>query len=215
MLTNYCTKELTSEAVRTMLLFYPKIPITIIDNGSKDDSTEYIKVLGKKYLNITAILNEKNVGHGLAMNEGIRLAKTPFVFLYDSDASLTRGGLLEAMLAEFAKKPKKLYAIGWLRQVDKFSGVPTGAKGMPYVHPHAAMIDRGKFMQLKPMENSGAPCTANARSALAKNFQLQDFPIRKYIEHLEAGTRRMFHGHWKPKATVKAKAWRADEHYPI
>ena len=65
------------------------------------------------------------------------------------------------------------------------------------------------------MENSGAPCVANARSALAQGFELKDFPIQKYVKHLEAGTRRMFGGNWRPGVTVKAKTWRENEHYPI
>lgn len=214
-LTNYCTKELTTTALGTMLLHYPKIAVILIDNGSKDDSTEYIRIADKN-ANITSVLNERNLGHGPAMNVGIRLAKTRYVFLYDSDASLRRAGLLEAMLAEFAKNPKKLYAIGWLRNVDRFSGVPMKKSGMPYVHPHAAMIDRGKFLQLTSMEHSGAPCTGNMRTALAKGFQIKDFPLLKnYVKHLEAGTRRRFDGHWKPKATTKPKIWKANANYPI
>lgn len=214
-LTNYCTKMLTQEALRTMLLYYPKIPLILIDNNSKDDSTEYIKTVGKKYANITAILNKRNLGHGPAMNIGIRLAKTPYIFLYDSDASLKRAGLLEAMLAEFAKNPKKLYALGWLRKVDKFSGVSTTSGGMSYVHPHAAIIDRRKFLQLTPMEHSGAPCTGNMRTALAKGFQLKNFPIGNYVKHLIAGTRRRFGGHWKPGAAARPKAWKSKDCYPI
>lgn len=216
LLVNFCTKMLTNEARRTMQLFYPKIPIILIDNGSKDESTVYCRMVGEMHSNITTVLNKHNIGHGPALNLGIRLAKmTDYVFLYDSDASLKRAGLLEAMLAEFAKNPQKLYAVGWLRKVDKFSGVPMGAKGMPYIHPHAAMIDRKKFLQLKPMENSGSPCTGNMRSALAKGFQLQDFPVQHYVKHLIAGTRRMFGGHWRPGATVKPKTWKANKNYPI
>lgn len=215
-LVNYCTKALTNEARRTMQLYYPNIPIILIDNGSGDASTLYVKTVGDMHENITAVLNEKNIGHGPAMNEGIRLAKTPYVFLYDSDASLKAGGLLEAMIAELEKNPK-LYAIGWLRRVDKFSGVPTEGKGsMTYVHPHAAMIDREKFLELEPMENSGAPCTANMRAALAKDFQLQDFPrLQKCVAHLGAGTRRMFNGRWFPTATTRRRIWKMDEHFPI
>ena len=214
-LTNYCTKALTEEALRTMLLYYPQIPLILIDNGSKDDSTEYIRAVGKKHTNITVVLNEHNLGHGPAMNLGIRLAKTPFVFLYDSDASLRRAGILEAMLAEFEKNPKKLYAIGWLRNVDKFSGVPMKVKGMRYIHPHAAMIDRGKFLGLTPMENSGAPCTGNMRAALARGYQLKSFPLlQEYIKHLIAGTRRRFGGCWKPGAR-KPRAWKSKDCYPI
>lgn len=214
-LINYCTKALTNEARRTMQLFYPKIPIILIDNGSKDESTVYCRMVGEMHSNITSILNDRNIGHGPALTQGIWLAKTPYVFLYDSDASLKRAGLLEAMLAEFAKNPKKLYAIGWLRHVDKWSGVPMGKEGMLYVHPHAAMIDRTKFLELEPMESSGAPCTANMRAALARGYELQDFPVQNYIKHLVAGTRRRFDGHWKPGATTKPRTWKANENYPI
>lgn len=216
-LINHKTKKLTNEARRTLMAYYPKLPLILIDNGSSDESTLYVKTVGEMYDNITAVLNGKNIGHGPAMNQGIALAKTRYVFLYDSDASLRAGGLLEAMIAEF-KKNSNLYAIGWLRGVDKWSGVPTGKKGgnvISYIHPHAAMIDREKFLQLTPMENSGAPCTANMRSALTKGFELRDFPVQKYVTHLVAGTRRMFNGNWKPGATVKARTWKENEHYPI
>lgn len=213
-LVNYCTKELTNEARRTMLLFYPQISMIMIDNGSKDDSTADIRIVGEEYPNIMVILNKKNIGHGPALNQGLRLARTPYVFLYDSDASLQSAGLLEAMLAEFAKNPKKLYAVGWLRQVDKFSGVSTGGKGgMSYIHPHAALIDREKFLQLTPMEASGAPCVGNMRTALESGYQLKDFPVQRYVKHLVAGTRRMFHGNWKPDGAMRA--WKAGDHYPI
>jgi len=119
------------------------------------------------------------------------------------------------MLVEF-KKNKELYAIGWLRNVDKFSGVPMKMKGMPYIHPHAAMIDREKFLQIAPMTHSGAPCTANMRSALAKGYKLRDFPLlQNYVKHLVAGTRRRFGGHWRPGATVRPKAWKSKDCYPI
>lgn len=214
-LTNYCTKKLVAEALRTMLLYYPKISIILIDNGSKDDSTEYIEVINKEHTNVIVILNKINLGHGPALNQGIRLARTPYVFLYDSDASLKRVGLLEAMLAEFAKNLEKLYVIGWLRNVDKFSGVSMKAKGMQYVHPHAAMLDKEKFLLLDPMENSGAPCTANMRTALARGYQLKDFPLlQNYVKHLVAGTRRRFSGHWKPGA-IRPKAWKSKDRYPI
>ena len=87
--------------------------------------------------------------------------------------------------------------------------------GMDYIHPHAAMIDRGKFLQLTPMEASGAPCTGNMRTALESGYQLKDFPVQRYVKHLVAGTRRMFGGHWRSGATVKSRAWRANDQYPI
>jgi len=217
-LVNHRTKKLVDEARRTLMAYYPKIPIILIDNGSGDESTLYVKTVGGMHSNITVVLNEHNLGHGLAMNQGIGLAKTPYIFLYDSDASLKRAGLLEAMLAEFAKNPQKLYAIGWLRHVDKWSGVPTGTKGrgtIDYIHPYAAMIDREKFLQLKSMENSGAPCTGNMRSALMRGFKLQDFIVQTYVKHLVAGTRRMFNGNWRPKTAIKPKLWKENEQYPI
>jgi len=75
-LTNYCTKMLTNEARRTMQLFYSKIPIILIDNNSKDESTVYCRMVGSMHSNITVLLNSKNLGHGPAMNQGIQLAKT-------------------------------------------------------------------------------------------------------------------------------------------
>jgi len=42
---NYRTRDLIQIAVESLLKFYPTLPMIVIDNGSQDASTEYIRLL--------------------------------------------------------------------------------------------------------------------------------------------------------------------------
>jgi glycosyltransferase involved in cell wall biosynthesis len=215
-ITNFKTKRLVRDALATMLKYYPHVPVLLVDNGSGDDSTKYIKQAGEVFKTVTSLLYERNLGHGPAMNEAIRVATTKYVFTMDTDCVVKKGGFLEAMLEHFQANPD-LYAIGWLRHVDRLSGVPAPNKlgFMEYVHPSAALYDREKYLTLAPFSHHGAPATANMREAHEAGYKLLSFPISDYIHHLIAGTRRMYGGRWDPRASDAPGAWEEGRAWPI
>ena len=216
---NYKTLHLTRNAIRTFRKHYPRVKLIVIDNGSGDESTEYIKTLLRKE-NITCILNKNNVGHGPAIEQAIDNVSTRYVFLMDSDCEVYKGGFLEQMQKKLEET--HAYAIGWRRWVDKFSGVPRewhidtppSNRFVKYAHPAASLYDLKKYRQLSRAEHHGAPLTANMRDAAAKGWDVLSFPIFDYVNHLIAGTRRMFGGHWDG-TNKKPREWKKKGSYPI
>jgi len=215
------TMALTRSAVATLRQAYPKLAVILIDNASSDGSTQDTVRLATSY-NVQPVLNGQNIGHGPALDQGIRMCHTPYVLLLDSDCIVHKAGFIEAMLARFVEVPK-LYAVGWLRVVDRHSGVPlewhviqpSSAQFCQYVHPSCALIDRVKYLELPTFFYHGAPCLQNMRGAVDMGYSLEDFPIGSYVEHLVAGTRRRYQGRWNPTAAEKPGKWLATEHLPI
>jgi glycosyltransferase involved in cell wall biosynthesis len=207
---NFKTPTLLKECVTSFLSYYPAIPYVLIDNGGCKDSLRVVRELAQKE-NVTAIYNPKNVYHGPALNQGIRVASTPYVFTLDSDTRVLKGGFLELMKKAFEKDPL-LFAIGWLRYVGP-QGVATPKqelkRGMKYVHPYASMLDRARFLSL-PVRYipAGSPATKLMHAALKAGYHLESFPVEKYIWHKIAGTRGRFGGEYLVPTDRKPTKWR-------
>ncbi|GGI22883.1 glycosyltransferase family 2 protein [Pedobacter mendelii] len=60
--------------------------IIVIDDGSKDDSINFIK---SNYTNVKLLINDKNRGFSYTCNHGIREAKFELILLLNSDVKLT------------------------------------------------------------------------------------------------------------------------------
>ena len=55
----------------------------------------------------------------------------------------------------------------------------------------------------------------NMLDARKKGLKVQSFPIRDYVKHLKAGTRRMYGGRWDPKSSTPKGKWKEKANYPI
>lgn len=221
-IVNFKTRKLTKQALTSFLDVYPNVPVDLIDNGSGDDSTSFIKQAEKVYPKVISTLYDENIGHGPAMHRAITGAETKYVFTLDSDCVIDRGGFLQRMLD--IAQTGALYAVGWRRWVDRFTGVATKEQSIEnpnkdhfvgYIHPCAALYNREMYVQLPPFDHYGAPCIVNMVEADRRRFMVHSFPIFQYITHLKAGTRRMYGGRWNPKEEEKPKAWTEDNDWPI
>jgi len=222
-IVNYKTLALTKVCYETFFVTYPTIPLILIDNYSCDDSTAYIKSISESDSLTTAVFHSTNLGHGPAMALAIESITTPFVFTLDSDCEILRGGFIEIMMQEMDKNGN-LYAIGWLRWVDKLSGVPLewhvnsppkSPNFIPYIHPYAALYRLFMYRKLRPFIDHGAPCVWNMNDAVEAKYDLQNMELKGYIKHHIAGTRRMWDGAWHPKDNERPKAWVAGGNHPI
>jgi glycosyltransferase involved in cell wall biosynthesis len=139
LVVNYKTLELTRQCVQTLLAHYPFLPVVMIDNASADRSTSFIAELASERDNIHAQINEKNMHHGPALDQGMRIAEARYVLTLDSDCEILRAGFIEEMLKQFENP--RMYAVGELRYKNRF-GYTYGywyadprPKWIPYVHP--------------------------------------------------------------------------------
>jgi len=207
---NFKTPQLVKDCVVSVLKFYPGLPYVLIDNGGCKRSLSAVRELKKKYPHVHLIENDRNIGHGPALNQGLKHVSTPYALLLDSDTRAKKPGFIERMLKAFKEDPK-LFAIGWLRYVGH-NGVATpqqnGSQGKKYIHPSTCMLDVKKFQGLHPFVHSGAPATKLMHSARKKKYHLKYFPVSEYIWHKVAGTRGMFGGECRVKTDAKPGKWR-------
>jgi len=85
-IVNWNDKDVIVECIQSLLdQNRNKIDIIISDNGSKDDSVEFIR---KRFPSIKIIENGKNLGFGSAINRGLGLAKGDYLLFLNSDLKL-------------------------------------------------------------------------------------------------------------------------------
>ena len=185
---NYRTLDLTERCISSLLTHYPRIPLLVVDNGSADASTEYLHSLEAAHPNIQAVFHPKNIYHGPALHQAIQAAATPYVFSLDSDCHVLKPGFLEAMSACFSDP--LLYAVGRMAWINRYGyeQKQPGKGSLATVHPAAMLLDRLKYLNLKPIIHHGSPCLNNMRSAVQAGFHLAHFPVEDYIYHQGRGT---------------------------
>jgi glycosyltransferase involved in cell wall biosynthesis len=191
---NYRTLELTRACVESLLARYPDLTVILIDNGSGDESSRYVGRLGETMSNVRAVLNPRNLYHGPALDQGVRLARTDYVFTLDSDCEILLGGFLEEMLSHF--EDPSTYAVGGLRYKNRFGFTygygetqePEKRGRVPYIHPYAMLLDRKKYLGLRPFIHHGAPCIRNMEDAQRAGYRVAHFPIGDFVLHRMEGT---------------------------
>jgi glycosyltransferase involved in cell wall biosynthesis len=194
LVVNYRTIELTRRCVESFIARYPSVPLILVDNGSDDESTEYVREAARSNPHIRGVLNPRNRYHGPALDQGMRLAETSHVFTLDSDCEILRAGFLESMYASFDDAAR--YAVGELRYKNRFGytygyddlAQPDKPGRIPYVHPYAMLLDREKYLGLRPFIHHGAPCIRNMEDARRAGYTVLNFPVHEFVEHRTRGT---------------------------
>jgi glycosyltransferase involved in cell wall biosynthesis len=196
---NLMTFGLTCAMYESLREFYPDVRVILVDNGSRDASTVFIREQARIHPRTECILSKRNLGHGGGLNCAIRAATTPFVFTIDTDCTIKQGGFLELMIERF-KKDSRLFVLGSLDHRGT-SGIKRGPH--PYVHPWASLLDRNKYLKLHPFTNGGAPAMRTMLDAERKDYHFGSFPVRKYIYHIGGGTRA--NQAWRRQEAKKAR----------
>lgn len=121
---NWCTARRTLGAVRNIRKYYPDIHIIIGDDYSNKGEYfggHYSPNYGERVFDIdnsklrnipntTYFENEWHQGHGLTLDNAVKLAKKELVWFFDSDTRLTEAGQLEKMLE--IMKDEKVAVVG-------------------------------------------------------------------------------------------------------
>jgi GT2 family glycosyltransferase len=106
-ITLNCLKSIFKETDQQKLPF----EVIIIDNDSKDGSVEAIKDLQKEHPEIVLVENDKNVGFGIANNQGVKIAKGEYILLLNSD-TIVLNHAIEKLTQFYIKNKEKMHFIG-------------------------------------------------------------------------------------------------------
>jgi GT2 family glycosyltransferase len=110
-IVNYNTKDLTLDCIDSILSegSLLKKEIIVVDNNSTDGSIDSLSKLQNNSV-IHLIRNSQNLGFAKANNQGIKIAKSPYIFLLNSDTKVKKYAIEK--LVSYAKKHEDVGAIG-------------------------------------------------------------------------------------------------------
>lgn len=97
---NYKTKELTEECLKSISLAYPtqlkngEFEFLVLDNGSNDESLEYLKKFANSFPGIYIVESKENLGFAKGQNFLAKKAKGEYLFFLNSDVKVKDSGLL-------------------------------------------------------------------------------------------------------------------------
>lgn len=108
-IVNWKTKKLTEQAISSIYKYAIDFTyeIILVDNNSQDGSADFIS---NKFPKVKIIANKANVGFARGNNEGIKISKGDFIFLFNSDAYLVDDSIKN--LVKRARELPNLGAIG-------------------------------------------------------------------------------------------------------
>ena len=108
------------------------VELIVVDNCSRDESTEFAL---KACPEIRIVRNAVNRGFGAAANQGMRIARAPWIFLLNPDARVSEGTF--AGLAKVATEHRRAGAIGVLTRDEEGSIYPSARKVPGYAEAAA------------------------------------------------------------------------------
>ena len=157
------TKTLIERAVTSFRKFHPNMKLIILDGSDVNDPCcSYVCSLAS---NITTVgVYGYNIGHGRGMNAGIKMVKTKFALIFDSDIIFVKSpvrGMLGMM-------ENDTLGVGYLEKTG-FDGYEYGAKAhhktqgfMYMMHPYFHLIQVSEYFKYHPYIHHGAPCFKTA-----------------------------------------------------
>ena len=213
---HYQTPDLLRTTVDSFRAVYPDVPYLVFDNGSSSASTQTLTELGeggqwngnkrrdleeqrdlegqrdlvRQREPVQVHREERNLFHGPALDKAIReMVTTPYCFFLDSDTETRRPGFLEDAMEQL-EQDSKYYAAGRVIRVNH-----RGFKdpdGFPILLTPYLLLKTEHYRQFPPFVHHGQPGLRHFYDAQRDGFQLIDFPMHEYIDHLWRGTASKF-----------------------
>jgi len=210
LVVSHNTKDLLKTAYESFRKFHPKMRLIIIDGSDETDPCyEYIVDIASKLTNVYH--TKVNIGHGKGMDLGIRLIRTRYALIFDSDIEFIESPV-EKMLAMMEEDT---YGVGYLEKTA-YDGHNYGAKpyhrGQPFMmmlHPYFHLLQVSEYFKFHPYVHHGAPAYKAALDIHKRGLTakiIKSFPglghtsgkgctwesiPAKYIRHDTAGTRKV------------------------
>ena len=216
----YNSKELIEKAYNSVRHFHPTMPIMIIDGSNRGDPCyAYCKSL-KKHEFTDVIQTDYNIGHGNGMDKGLRLIKTKYALVFDSDIHMIKSPVMEML----AMMERDTFGVGWSFEIG-YDGLEFGKtpeleeKGaVKYLHPYFHLLNVDNYKKYQPYVHHGAPGYLTMIDIYEKGLSnkiLKDFPglngfttypfyppwislPSRFVNHKFAGTREINEAAGKP-----------------
>jgi len=120
LLVNYKTLELTAVCLNLIKknLDLTKFEVWVVDNGSNDESVEYLRTLDWIHLLERVPESGENgfTAHGRALDMALECIKTDYAFLFHTDTFIYDAKILDTMLSK-CEADSQVVAVGCLDQV--------------------------------------------------------------------------------------------------
>lgn len=183
---NFNTPDILRTSIASIRQFYD-FPIIVIEGSDKPEALDFLNVQVEEI--------GYNIGHGLGMDMGIRLAETDYVLTFDTDIEMKKP-CIELMLKEVKKDT---YAIGKKYLINNsglYNMYPELFKDSPdivhIVHPSFQLVNKSEYFKYAPYISDGAP-TVLSYHDIGRHKKEEDillnFPVLDYVYHRNAGTR--------------------------
>ena len=131
LILNWNGKSLLKKFLPKIILYTPNTPIYVVDNGSQDNSLEFLK---KEYKNINVIKLNRNTGYAKAYNYALRNIDSDVYCLINNDVMVTKDwtspimsyfnnnkvDIAQPLVLDFNNKNKFEYAGAAGGFIDKF-----------------------------------------------------------------------------------------------
>lgn len=200
---NYDGKHFLKECFDSLKVQNGISKVIIIDNASQDGSVDYI---ANNYPEFTLIKNKKNLGFAAAVNQGIKVSNTNYVFLLNNDVVLEKNCI--SNLLKCIHKDENIFAV---------------ASKMIYYHDRKIIDDAGDEYTLlgftqkvgngrstELYQSEGEVFSACAGAALYNRNVFEDIGyfdenFFAYMEDVDISYRARIHGYkcvYCPKAVV-------------
>lgn len=178
------TKSLIQRAYESVRKFHPEMPVIIIDGSDPGDPCrEYVRSLASPYTIVG--LCDFNIGHGRGMDSAIRMCKTDFALIFDSDIEMLKSPL-ELMLSMVEPDT---YSVGYLEKTG-LDGYEYGAKPhhknqdfMWMMHPFFHLLQVKEYFNYHPYTQHGAPCYKTALDIHRRGLTDKIFKILPGLGH--------------------------------
>lgn len=162
--------------------------VIVVNDGTPDNSMAIVEMFADAHTNL-AIINQKNQGLSAARNSGIKVAKGDYIWVVDSDDSITENSISQA-LGEITRHPYVEMFCFDLNEQREDNFTPTTLFSKPSYCKYYGEEHDGYFYCRK-LPTGVSPKFLFSRSFLQKNGLLftpgiyhedQDFLIRCYTK---------------------------------
>lgn len=171
--------------------------IIIVDNGSTDDTLDYVRSYAASHDNVRVIANAANRGFAAGNNQGLALARGDYVLMLNNDTIVT-SGWLGRMLAVLKGYPQ----VGIVGPVSNYASGPQLVRNAAYksvteLEAFAAQWSAAHAGQSQPIKRVVGFCLLARRAVIERiggfderfgsgNFEDDDFCIRAALAGYEA-----------------------------